>query len=236
MVDTAQKTPVARSLESFAQRKALSAIQLLGQSLPASVVTVVSSGIVTIKFELTNVPFTLPQITVPIFGSEYIRLPIQVGMKGAVMAFDAYLGGMTGLGGGTADLTPRPNLSNLSFVPLGSTSWSAVEDVNAVVLYGPNGAILRDAQGRIKLFLQPAKAELDLPGGIPFVINGNVVINGGLGISGTITAPNGSTYAGNIHTSGTITGDTDVVAGGVSGKTHVHPGVQSGGSDTGEPI
>jgi hypothetical protein len=225
MVDNAQKVPLARSLEAFGLRKAQSAIDLLGQSLPASVVAVPSSGIVKVKVELTNLPFTIPQITVPIFGAEYLRLPIQVGMKGAVMAFDYYLGGMTGLGGGTADLTPRPNLSNLVFAPLGSTAWSVVEDPNAVVLYGPNGAILRDAQGRIKLFLQPAKAELDLPGGVPFVINGNVVVNGNLGLSGNIVAADGSsTYAGNLHTSGNVVagfGGADQV--GLQSHTHTQP-------------
>lgn len=34
---------------------------------------------------------------------------------------------------------------------------------------------------------------------------------------------------------GTITGDTDVIAGGISGKGHVHPGVQSGSSETDPP-
>ncbi len=235
MVDSAQKVPLARSLEAFGLRKAQSAIDLLGQSLPASVVAVPSSGIVKVKVELTNLPFTISEITVPVFGSEYLRIPIQPGMKGAVMAFDYYLGGMTGLGGGTADLTPRPNLSNLVFAPLGNTAWSVTEDPNAVVLYGPDGIILRDAQGRIKLFLQPAKAELDLPIGVPFVINGNVQINGALALSGLITAPNGSLYTGDIHTSGTVTGDTDVVAGGVSGKTHEHGGVQTGSGNTGPP-
>src|ERR1700682_2240852 len=99
MADQAQKTSLARGLEQFANRKVRSAIELLGQALPASVATVVSSGIVTVKFELTNVPFTLPQITAPILGSKYVRLPIQTGMKGMVIAADAYLGGMSGLGG-----------------------------------------------------------------------------------------------------------------------------------------
>ena len=160
-----QKTPLARSLESFANRKVAGAIQLLGQSLPASVAAIVSSGIVTVKFELTNIPFTLPQITVPIFGSEYLRLPIQVGCKGAVMAFDAYLGGMSGLGGGTADLTRRPNLSNLAFCPLGNSAWSATDDPNAVVLYGPDGAIIRTVDKTSALTINSSGATFKIPAG-----------------------------------------------------------------------
>ena len=107
----AQKTPVARSLELFANRKVRGALAALGQSLPATVVSR-TGGIVTVKFALTS-PYTLPNVTVPIVGSEYVRLPIQAGCPGFVMSADAYLGGMSGLGGGTADLSPRGNLSML---------------------------------------------------------------------------------------------------------------------------
>lgn len=40
---------------------------------------------------------------------------------------------------------------------------------------------------------------------------------------------------GTIHTPSTITGDTDVVGGGKSLKTHTHGGVQTGGGNTGAP-
>lgn len=99
----------------------------------------------TVKFELANVPFTLPEITVPVVGSEYVRLPIQFGMKGFVIAANAYLGGVSGLGGGAADLTGRPNLANLAFVPIGNRDWSATLNPNALDLYGPEGVILRAA-------------------------------------------------------------------------------------------
>jgi hypothetical protein len=45
-----------------------------------------------------------------------------------------------------------------------------------------------------------------------------------------------SEFSGNIHTPDTITGDTDVIADGISGATHLHGGVQSGSSDTGPPV
>lgn len=210
MASGAQKTPIARSLEKFAERKIGAALDLLGQSLPASVVAVVSSGIVTVKFELTNVPFTLPQVTVPILGAEYVRLPIQTGMKGMVVSADAYLGGMSGLGGGTADLTPRPNLANLAFVPLGSKAWSAVDDPDALVLYGPKGVILRDADSTIVVKFQQGVAEITLPAGVPLTINGiasvtgDLQVGGALQISGPIEAIGGGTYAGDLKTSGDV--------------------------------
>jgi hypothetical protein len=57
-----------------------------------------------------------------------------------------------------------------------------------------------------------------------------------------ITAPlvtiNGVTFdpAGNVHSTATITGDTDVIAAGKSGKSHTHSGVVPGGGNSGPPI
>jgi len=143
MPNDSQKTPFPRTLERVTLRKANAAIELLGKSLPASIVTVVSSGIVVVKFELTNIPFTIPNLQVPVMGSEFIRLPLKVGMLGWVISADAYLGGMSGLGGGTADLSQRPGLSNLVWSPIGNTAWTATDDPNAVVIYGPDGVVVR---------------------------------------------------------------------------------------------
>ena len=63
---------------------------------------------------------------------------------------------------------------------------------------------------------------------------GNVIINNLL-LSGQILGANGAAYSGNIHTTGTITGDTDVIAGGKSGKTHVHGGVTPGSGSSAPP-
>jgi len=56
-----------------------------------------------------------------------------------------------------------------------------------------------------------------------------------------IKAPGGAsieadvTITGTLHVSGNITSDADVIASGKSLTTHTHPGVQSGGSNTGAP-
>ena len=52
----------------------------------------------------------------------------------------------------------------------------------------------------------------------PFTINGDTVINGNATIQHTLTASD------------------DVVAASISLKNHTHPGVQSGGSNTGTPL
>ena len=152
MADNSQKTPLGRSLNVFAAKRAQDAIQLAGKALPCSVVSV-DGAIVTVNFEV-NSPFTLPDVTIPLFGPEYIRYPIQPGDNGVVLPADAYLGGVSGLGGGVADLTLPANLSALVFLPIGNTEWSAV-DPQSVTLYGPNGVVLKDTSGATTFVLTP---------------------------------------------------------------------------------
>ncbi|MCV5580282.1 hypothetical protein OFO05_33300, partial [Escherichia coli] len=76
---------------------------------------------ITVSFSLTNIPFTLPQVTIPLFGPEYVRYPMQPGDRGIVIPADTYIGGMSGLGGGVADLTQPMNLSALVYLPISNT-------------------------------------------------------------------------------------------------------------------
>lgn len=153
MSANAQKTPFVSTQSRFAEGKARDALQKTGKSLPCSVVKV-SGAIITVRFEVQS-GFTLPNVTVPLFGPEYIRYPIQPGDKGLVFAADAYLGGMSGLGGGVADLATRANLTSLVFFPMGNKFWSTV-DPNSVTVYGPNGVVLRDTGSNSQIILTPS--------------------------------------------------------------------------------
>lgn len=176
------KNPLGTSLNAVAQKRAADAMQRQGKSLPARVESVVSSGIVTVSFSVNAAPFTLPQVTIPIAGSEYVRLPIQVGDKGMVIAADARLGGVSGLGGGTPDLTQPGNLTALAFVWLGSTGWSETDDPQALVLYGPNGAVIRTTDGMSKVTVDSAGVVVDgdqvTINAARIDLNGDVYING----------------------------------------------------------
>lgn len=207
MPNDGQKSPLARSLEQFANRKVAGALAQLGQNLPASAVSI-SGGIVTVKFEIANTPnspYTLPNINVPIVGSEYVRLPIQPGCPGMVMTADAYLGGMSGLGGGVADLAPRGNLSMLVWTPIGNTAWAAVIDANALELYGPDGVILHNVAKSAILKVTTAESSWTPAGGNPVTINGNLVVTGNVTVNGTVIAGDGG-------------------ADQVGLQTHTHPG------------
>jgi len=236
--DNSQKVHLGLSLNNFAQGKALEAIQQLGKALPCSVVAV-SGSIVTVSFEVQS-NFTLPQVTCPMFGPEYIRYPTQIGDLGVVFPADAYLGGISGLGGGTAGLTLPSNLSALVFFPIASKNWSATDDANAVVIYGPNGVVLRDTGKTSKIVVAPsvittttATVTTTATSGEThttptFTINGNLVING--------TISQGSSGSGtSASLIGPLVVTNNVTAGGIDLETHKHTGVTTGGGTTGGP-
>lgn len=201
MSDAYLKKPLGQSLNEIATKRAEDAIQLLGKALPASIVAINKPGtIVTVKFELGAIPFTLPQVRMPVLTSEYIRAPLAAGCRGLVIPADAYLGGVSGLGGGTATLAQQSNLGALVFGPIGNMGFQEV-GATVATIYGPGGVTIRDSTGACKIELTPSGITITLPGG------GNVTVVGG-----------------------------DVIADGISLKTHRHGGVQVGGSNTGVPL
>lgn len=221
MASNAQKIPLARSFNQIAQKQALSAIQVLGKVLPCSVVAV-SGSIVTVKFEI-NTTFTLPPVTIPMFGPEYIRYPTQVGDKGVVLPSDVYLGGVSGLGGGTASMSLQANLSSLVFMPIANKGWSTTDDPNSVVIYGPDGVIIRTV----------AKDSIITVGtGTITIKAGSIVFDGPVTFNDPATGAGGVINFGSTTiNAGNITSNSKNV-----GSTHVHSGVTAGGADTGAPI
>jgi hypothetical protein len=141
-----QKAPLTRTLNAFAQQRALDEIQQTGKALPGHVIAV-SGSLVTVNFDVTGGTFGQP--TIPVFGPEYIRYPIKVGDKGYAMAADATLSQISGQGTATADITyQRGNLSNLVWMPIASKAWGAV--INGfLVLYGNtgDGVVIQDVVG-----------------------------------------------------------------------------------------
>jgi hypothetical protein len=105
-----------------------------------------------------------------------------------VMSADAYLGGMSGLGGGVADQIPRGNLSMLVWTPIGNKAWQPAIDDNALCLYGPDGVILYNQSQSVILNLSGSSVAVTAPA---LSTTGNVVV--GTGASGTFTTPTGQT-------------------------------------------
>jgi hypothetical protein len=195
-----QTVPFARSLPRTVEGIALNLAELPGKSLPCSVVSV-NNAMVKVKFEVQGI--TLPQITVPQAISRYARPPTQVGDKGFVVAADVYLGGVSGLGGGTANFTRQEgNLATLVFVPISQTSFPSINP-NAYHITGPGGAIIQDDSGASVITVTPSSIVLT-QGSASITLSGGTVA-----IVGTLTI-NGHAFA-----------------------SHQHSGVTAGGSNTG---
>ncbi|MHB8817012.1 MAG: hypothetical protein ACYDAE_27625, partial [Steroidobacteraceae bacterium] len=166
----AQKTPLSRTLPSFATAQALNEIQKRGAALPGHVVAV-NGALVTVNFDIDVSP-PIHNVTMPVAMGQYVRLPIQAGDKGVAISCDAYLGGISGLGGGTADLTQRGNLSTLLWVPVSNANWSSVGE----------SLVLTDATGATVLSIGPTGFSASFSGHT-FTINSS-----GIYLDGTLWA------------------------------------------------
>ncbi|HAW3351290.1 TPA: hypothetical protein ACGSHR_002878 [Escherichia coli] len=148
-----QKLNFGRNMNRFTENKLSEAFQAAGKILPASIVSQ-SGKMVTVAFEIHDTSYVFPQVTIPLFGPQYIRYPMQPGDKGIVIPGDTYLGGVSGQGGGVADLTPPANLSALVFLPISNTEWDSV-DGQVVTIYGPEGVTIRDQSSNTTFLLTP---------------------------------------------------------------------------------
>lgn len=167
-----QRLNFAKSMNNFAEEKIAEAMQLVGKVLPATIVRQ-SGKMVTVSFSLTNIPFTLPQVTIPLFGPQYVRYPMQPGDRGIVIPADTYIGGMSGLGGGVADLTQPANLSALVYLPISHTEWQDV-DGQVVTVYGPEGVTLRDSGSNTTFLLKPESIAISTPDSFTVTVGGTV--------------------------------------------------------------
>lgn len=189
MSDNSRKTPLAASLPASMRQEFEDLDQLAGKVWPCHVVSV-QGQIVTVAFDLVT-SFTLPQITMPIFGPEYIRFPTQVGDKGICLAADAFLGPTAGLGGSTANLTKPSNLGALVFMPIGSKNFSTV-DGNVLVMYGPNGVTIRDKASNTVINLTAASVTMTRGSSSFALDNTGVTIHGDLTVTGNTSFGGGA--------------------------------------------
>lgn len=224
------KKPLNLSLPRAMRERIQDGKQVSGQEWPCTVVHV-DGAIVTVAFEVES-EFTLPQVTCPIAESFYVRLPVQEGDQGMVMAASTRLGGVTGLGAGLAPLSEPSNLGGLVFVPLGNKGWATI-DPNAVVINAPNGAKLRTFDGASivtidtgQVKIQQGDVTVEITGGVVTVTADHVVVNAA-----------DSTFNGNLIVNGnaTVSGNASIggdaaVTGAVSCATMTCTGLGSFGS------
>jgi hypothetical protein len=223
MAENYAKLWVQKSANQLAINRVQQAIENLGRALPCRVVKVTGS-IVTVAFEVNSAPFTLPNITIPKAESNWVRMPTQEGDFGYTAPADAYLGGVSGLGGGTATLTRPGNLSALVFTPVSNRNSPPI-DQNAAQIQGPNGAIIKTTSGTTSSVVTNQEGTTITFGTTTLVVNAS-------GITLTVGGQTfnwGGTEA--VSTLPIQAPDVVLPRGSVNG--HIHGGVQTGSGNTG---
>lgn len=237
--------------------------QVAGQAWPCTVVDV-DGAIVTVTFDVSS-EFMLPQVTCAIAESRYVRLPVQEGDKGMVMAASTRLGGVTGLGSGLAPLALPGNLGGLVYVPLGNKAWPTI-DPNAVVVQAPNGAKILTDSGVSEIIVDTNQVKVtqgdvtvEITGGVVTVTADHVVVNaadstfnGDVAISGNLTVLGNASVGGNATVTGAVScatmsctglgtfGSLTVAGRDFTSHTHTPGGYHIGGSpvtgNSGSPV
>ena len=211
-----QKIPLAISLANFTEQTVQEGLSGLGQVYPCTVKSVGLDGsgntVVTVNFEInpvssTGTKITLPEVTMPIAESKYVRLPVQVGDQGIAVAASVRIGGITGLGTGLAPLSPSSNLGALVFLPVSNTAWSTL-DPNAVVISASNGAIIRTDDGKAIVTIAEDKVTVAYNNTTLVVSGSGVKITGNLEVTGSITGDNGLSVSGSFTNNGKNVGST----------------------------
>lgn len=159
---------------------------------------------------------TLPELSaVPVctpggggFGASF---PLQAGDTGWVIFCDRDISLFKDSGVVSPANTNRlHNLADAVFYP---------DVMGKIKLSDPGCAVWQRLDGSVKVVLSDSKVS----------ITGNTQITGDLSTKGNVSV------TGNITATGTITSGTDVIAGGISLKAHVHGGVTGGQGTTGAP-
>ncbi|MGQ3662688.1 phage baseplate protein [Citrobacter braakii] len=224
-----QKFPFLKALNNTIHAATEDRAAIEGRSLPCHVVTV-TGQIVTVQFDMLPDGMQYPQVTIPIATFEYIRYPIQVGDKGVTVAADVSLRGISGLGTGIASRSLTLSLVPLFFVPLSNAGWTK-EDPNKIVLYGPDGAILKTADGASSITVEPGR--ITEKADAIYLTAKDIYLGGGtIHLNGPIVQDEGEMGETTATFIGPMNVTNDVVAGGVSLINHPHDvkNVQGGGS------
>jgi hypothetical protein len=203
------------SLNRMAVNRALEAIQNMGKSLPC-VVTAIEGSIVTVEFYLDTSPWLLPSISIPKLESPWMRSPTQVGDMGLAVPAGTFLGGISGLGSGLADMRNPGNLAALYFVPI-SNQYSPPPNIMAATVQGPDGAIIQTTLGTASSVIVSS--------------TGTVVT---FGVSSVNVGVASITLSAGGHE--VILDSAGFTIDGILFDTHVHGGVTTGGEVTTGPL
>ena len=211
-MDISRKRPIPETAVRAAEDAARKMDRLRPKSLPATV-KAVSGSFVTVTFEVQG-QWTIPERTIPIFGAQYIRQPIQPGDSGVVLAMDATVAGVSGQTEIIAQMVQQGALSSLVFLPISNQKWANV-DPDMLCMWGPDGVSLYDkAKGTVftltssSLTVTSSNGSIELSaGGASIKVgSGQVQVTGDLII-------NGMQFSSHTHSNGNQGAPTGPVIG-----------------------
>jgi len=217
-----QKNFFMKSLAAHGQAAIDGNANLDGKGWPCHV-TKVNGSIVTVMFDILPGDYNLPEVTIPVFGPEYIRYPIQVGDKGSTVPLSVSIRNVTGLGVGMPDLSTPPSLTALFFMPMGNINWEEV-DPDQLTMYGPKGVLLQTTGKDSSVNIEPGKITINAE---HIYLNGIIHLNGQI-VQDADQMPSGTT----AKLIGPLIVENDTTAGGISLTGHKHDvnNVEPGGS------
>jgi hypothetical protein len=158
-------TPLAYSLADLARIGSQNKNQQISQPIPVSI-TKIHGELVQVKIEAKGrgIPYTIPEFIVPQSFSEWIREPTQVGDKGWLVESNYYLGGMSGLNGGTANYYDRSNLTNMVFQHISQKQFphNVNRNLNQVFQNGPEGVMNQTTDGKFFVNVDGKNAQVQL--------------------------------------------------------------------------
>lgn len=113
---------------------------------------------------------------------------------------------------------------------------AAADGIYLLSIYNPQAAtqFIKWTSDGINITAAHGNALTSDASGWKFV--GNVILENNLQLAGAIESVSGGLYPGDIHIGGTVTGDTDVIAAGKSGKGHLHETLGGAGTNTSAPL
>lgn len=164
------------------------------RTVPASLLSV-KGRIATVQIE-ANSETPLPQLTVPLIESEYIRTPLQTGCKGLLIGTSINVDFLAQLNTQRPDITDRTGtLTSAAFIPLASATWQEL-DRDTLNLYGVTGVEMTDRlNGNTSVTLTEECATVKQGDATIVLAGGKVSITGDLII-------NGQPYKDHTHSNG----------------------------------
>lgn len=200
MADLSRKKPIPAAMREAAVKAAREYEEMRPKSLPARVVSV-SGGMVTVSVEVQG-PWTLRHLTVPVFGSEYVRCPIQPEDRGVIFGLDASVDNVSGQTQSIAELVSQGALSSVAFLPISNQQWAGV-DGDTLCLMGPSGVSLYDRQKNSIVTISQNGVSITSNEGITLSSGGASISvkDGKVSITGTLVI-NGMAFTAHTHTNG----------------------------------